>query len=99
MIVFGAEVERLQVNRNVRRGQVAAQLVGELRLAILGLRVLKVSRRIVAGAIIQLHVVAVQLYRQVPEAAVACGVGRSEPENVVGLGVMLDLLEGWRKIV
>ncbi len=60
---------------------------------------LEVGWRVVAGAVFQLDVVAVELDGEVAEGTVLGLVGGVEAEDVVGLGVMLHLLEGGAKVV
>ncbi len=91
--------KRLQINRNIGSRQIAPQLLRQRQLAVLRLLVLKVRRRIVSRTVIHLHVAPVQLHRQMPIASIACRIGRMEPDDVVSLGVMLDLLKRRRKIV
>jgi hypothetical protein len=61
--------------------------------------VLEVRRSVVAGTVVELRVGAVEFYRQAAVAAVARRVGGVEAEDVVRLGVVLDLLEGGGEVV
>ena len=92
--VVSAEVERLQVDGDIGCGQVAGELVLELALAIFACGVLVVGGGVVAGAVFELEVGAVDLDGELAVAAVASRVRGAEAEDVVGRGVMLDALEG-----
>ncbi len=73
--------------------QFGAHLLGQRNFAIFGLGVFEVGRGKVAGAVFQFHVRPVELDGEVAKAAVAGWVGGLEAEDVVRLGVVLDLLE------
>ena len=99
LVVLHPEVQRLQIDRNIGRGQIAAHLLRQSLLAVLGLLVLEVRRRIVSGPVLHLHIAAVQLHRQMPIASIPRRIGRVEPKDVVSLRIMLDLLKRRGKII
>ena len=85
---------------NLDKNQQVLALDDRQRLfAILGLLVLEVGGRVVAGAILQLHVLAIAGDGQVTEGAVVRQVRGFEADDVVGLGIVLDLLKSWAEIV
>ena len=55
LAVRQAEVERLQVDRNVGCGHVAAHLLHQRQFAVFALGVLEVRRRVVAGPVLELR--------------------------------------------
>ena len=100
LAVGQAEEEGLQVDGDVGGWDLAAHLLGEGKLAVLGLGVLEVGGSVVAGAVLQLGLGMV-LHRdgEVAIGAVASGIGGAVADDVVGLAVALHLLEGWAEVV
>src|SRR6266702_6125401 len=100
LAVIQPEVERLQIDGDICGGHVATHLFGEGKLSVFGLGVLEVGGRVVAGPVLELRLGMVQqVDGQMPIAAIACRVGRVDADDVVGLAIVLDLLEGRAEVV
>ena len=80
-------------------GRSHAHLLGEGELAVLGLLMLKVRGRVIAGPIGDGDIAAIHFHGQVSKRAIAGLVGGVEAKDVIGLGVVLHLLEGGAKVV
>ncbi len=71
----------------------------ELALALVFIGVLEVGGSVVAGAVFELDVGAIDFDGDAAVAAVAAQIGGVVAEDVVGRGVVLDAVEGGREIV
>src|SRR5260370_4269206 len=93
------EIGRAGVNRNVGLRQLRGEFVLYLLLAVRAIEVLEVAAGVIAGAIVELEVRAIQLHFQPPDLSIFSAVSAAQTQNVIGGAVFLHLRKDGAEIV
>src|SRR4029077_16672047 len=87
------------IDGHVGLRQLGSQFVLYLLFAVRAIQMLEVASGVIAGTVVELQVLPIELHFQMPEPAILQRVCAGESENVVGGAVLLHLRKDAAEII